>query len=186
MLTGALYAQDRILKYGHQELVVKIKEIAAEQILYKLPGTDSTLHSIAKKEVAAVIWQDGTIEVMENPSAVNEYSAKKLRAPLSDSLKFGLNRKNTIGIDFLSLSLGALSVWYERSILKGYIGIQVPVYLRFRNHLSNFYGVQRNHAVLASSPFTLTDLRYPNTGGVAANASDAFLVFWSASRSCKC
>jgi len=70
-LLSALRAQDQLFKKDNTKLDVKILEINPTEIKYKLfTYQDGPLIIISKKDVALIIYQNGTHEVINTPSEI--------------------------------------------------------------------------------------------------------------------
>jgi hypothetical protein len=133
--TSALVAQNTLIKYNGTSIPAAKIIIETNQIKYSDSTQDTLLHVVARNEIGAILRADGTIEVVYNQEPAEVFSSKKYKPLPTDSIRFGWNRKNTIGIDFLSLLTGAGCVWYERTFAKGYLGVQVPLYVGYRASL---------------------------------------------------
>ncbi|MFH2096207.1 MAG: hypothetical protein ABIJ16_10920 [Bacteroidota bacterium] len=60
IITSTIYTQDVIIKNDGEEWLVKVIELTGEEILFKEPGVDTVLYSIAISEVFMLKYEDGT------------------------------------------------------------------------------------------------------------------------------
>lgn len=138
------FAQDFIFKKDNSKIAAKIIEINPKEIKYiSLP--DSIQKSISKKEVAIIIYKDGSSEVIisepePEPLIYNirdlEKQAHYEKRRMLDSVKrakklsdkeISLKRKNYICINFFEFIDESIGVTYSRNILKNYAFIHLPI-----------------------------------------------------------
>lgn len=142
------YAQDQLFKKDNSKVDVKILEINQNEIKYKLfTYQDGPTITIAKKEVALIIYQNGIHEVInaeveapviETPMIVynNSYSYRPSPRVNQDSIdkaifKNLVSTKNLISFNVIEPINGSFSVNYIREFAHNYLHLYVPVSVGF-------------------------------------------------------
>ncbi|MBI3519864.1 MAG: hypothetical protein HY062_10970 [Bacteroidetes bacterium] len=146
-MAGAGFAQDQLFKKDNTKLEVKILEINPSEIKYKLfTYQDGPTISVAKKDVALIIYQNGVHEVINTPEAqpaatevpyvVYNYAYKPLPRINQDSINKAnfdklTSTKNTIFMNMLDPVNGCLNFSYFREFAKNSLNVYAPVSFGF-------------------------------------------------------
>lgn len=147
-LTSIGYAQDQLFKRDNSKLEVKILEINPTEIKYKLfTYQDGPTITIAKKDVALIIYQNGVHEVITSeaptppiqqptpqPTVVyNEYRSPRINYDSINDAKTKelLSTKNFISMNILDPMNGSVSISYMREFAMNYLHVYVPVSVGF-------------------------------------------------------
>lgn len=146
-LTSIGYAQDQLFKRDNSKLEVKILEINPTEIKYKLfTYQDGPTITIAKKEVALIIYQNGVHEVItvEAPAPVvqptpqpmvvyKEYTSPRINYDSINNAKTKdlLSTKNFISMNILEPMNGSFNISYMREFAMNYLHIYVPISVGF-------------------------------------------------------
>ena len=151
-LSSMSYAQDQLFKKDNSKVEVKILEINQDEIKYKLfTYQDGPIISIAKKEVALIIYQNGVHEVINTayqaPPTVmmynNDYSTSlMLLKHQKDSLKATrfkelTSTKNLVSFNGLGLFNSSISINYLREFWNNRFNIYVPISVGFAQPIFN-------------------------------------------------
>lgn len=142
------YAQDQLFKKDNSKVEVKILEINQTEIKYKLfTYQDGPTISIAKKEVALIIYQNGVHEVLNTvpePVPVTVYTGGYTYAPSvrinQDSIdqaafKALVSTKNLVSFNTMDPINGSFTINYIREFANNYLHVYVPVSVGFATPL---------------------------------------------------
>ncbi len=176
-LTSIGYAQDQLFKRDNSKLEVKILEINPTEIKYKLfTYQDGPTITIAKKDVALIIYQNGVHEVItaEAPTPTvqptpqpmviyNEYKAPRVNYDSINDAKIKdlISTKNFISMNVLEPINGSFNISYLREFAMNYLHVYVPVSVGF----STPYFTQISNTLFSGE-----------TGYYTANGKDYFDV----------
>lgn len=164
--SNVLQAQDQLFKKDNSKIEVKIIEINQNEIKYKLfTYQDGPTIIVSKKDVAMIIYQNGTHEVFnqtesKSPDFVVEKSPSfetvRKQTNIKDSIETAqlLSTKNLIAINLLEPINGCFNINYTCELLNNYVNIYVPVTVGFTTpflnqsmessfnpHLYNYYNI---------------------------------------------
>ncbi len=138
-LQGLIIAQDQIFKKDNSKVEAKILEINQNEIKYKLfTYQDGPTIIIAKKEVALIIYQNGTHEVItaaetqvpHTPSVI--YNNPINYSYNEDSIKkreFSnlISTKNIVFLNIIEPLNGSFGLSYMREFANNYLHAYVPI-----------------------------------------------------------
>ena len=183
-LTSIGYAQDQLFKRDNSKLDVKILEINPTEIKYKLfTYQDGPTITIAKKEVALIIYQNGVHEVIttEAPTPVvqptpqpivvyKEYISPRINYDSINDAKMKdlLSTKNYISMNILEPINGSFNISYLREFAMNYLHVYVPVSVGFTSphftQISNtlFTGYSESYAYSGKDYFSVSDFLFTN------------------------
>ena len=183
-LTSIGYAQDQLFKRDNSKLEVKILEINPTEIKYKLfTYQDGPTITIAKKEVALIIYQNGVHEVITieaptppiqptpQPTVVyNEYRSPRVNYDSIHDAKVKdlLSTKNFISMNILEPINGAFNISYMREFAMNYLHLYVPVSVGFTSprftQISNtmFTGNSVEYTAGGQNYFDVSDFMFSN------------------------
>lgn len=147
-LSSISYAQDQLFKKDNSKVEVKILEINQNEIKYKLfTYQDGPTISIAKKEVALIIYQNGVHEVLNTTpeaapqtpytvyasSSYNYPSTPRVNQDSIDKAVFNdlVRTKNLISFNTMDPINGSFSISYIREFANNYLHVYVPVSVGF-------------------------------------------------------
>lgn len=138
-----LFAQDQLFKKDNTKVEAKILEITPTSIKYKLFNyQDGPLIIVDKNEVAMIIYQNGTHEIIKsnevapNTTTIVYQDNSLLKARINDSLRLSkwnerTMYKNIVSVNFLSLYNMCAEISYMREIKKANMNIYVPLSFSF-------------------------------------------------------
>lgn len=137
------FAQDQLFKKDNSKTEIRVLEISADEIKYKLFNyQDGPTITVLKSEVALIIYQDGrhqTFQAQEpkpqQPVLIYSDEAAKRRLAnkrYRDSVKFEnyrevMSTKNLISLNLLEPLNGGFGISYLREFSNGSFHIYVPV-----------------------------------------------------------
>lgn len=136
--TFAGLAQDQLFKKDNSKFEVKVIEINETEVKYKLFSyQDGPTIIIAKKDVAMIIYQNGTHEVFNMPAtetktvvitqpAFTEIKPESIKTNSVNTEEL-LGTKNLIATNILEPINGTFNVSYLRELLNNYMNIYVPI-----------------------------------------------------------
>jgi hypothetical protein len=137
------FAQDILYKKDNTKIEAKILEITPTTIKYNLFNyQEGPLITIDKKEVAMIIYQNGTREIIKSDEPINNGNViiyreeNKNNLKIKDSLRVAewneiTQRNNIVSLNILSLFDSNFSVDYTREIKKANMQIYVPISVGF-------------------------------------------------------
>lgn len=141
-------AQDQLFKKDNSKLEVKVLEINENEVKYKLfTYQDGPTIIISKKDVAMIIYQNGTHEVFNAPAS--ETKTIVITQPTFTDIKTEPNQtnlvnteellstKNLISANVLEPINGTFSVSYLRELLNNYVNVYVPISVGFSRPFLN-------------------------------------------------
>lgn len=145
-----LFSQDQLFLKDNSKLEVKILEISSTDIKYKLFNNgDSSIISMLKKDVALIIYKNGTHEIIENQPEkiiVKEYvnvyinsDASKLsekeRIDAEERMQVKMERlastKNFVALNLLEPFNGCVGLVYLRELANNHLNLYVPINVGF-------------------------------------------------------
>lgn len=172
-ITGVTYAQDQLFKKDNTKLEVKILEINPTEIKYKLyTYQDGPTIVVLKKDVALIIYQNGTHEVITpapEPPTIVYYSPSAARSSSYHSRDSALfkqltSTKHLVSLNFLEPLNSTFSISYVTEFAKNYLNLYVPVSVGFStpyfsqttNSIFNntYYGYGSNGYMISDYKFT--------------------------------
>lgn len=142
-----LFSQDQLFKRDNTKLEVKILEVNPTEIKYKLFSyQDGPLMIVNKNDVAMIIYQNGTHEVMSTLTQtiiVNQpiysdryqFNRQEREEKINDrkeKFKALTKNKNIVGLNTLELLNGGVGLSYLREF-NPYISVYIPIYFGFSN-----------------------------------------------------
>ena len=138
LFTGILHSQDQLFKKDNSKFEVKVLEITPTEIKYKLFNyQDGPTITIAKSDVALVIYQNGVHEVFNsNPVETPPVIVYKEPVPteqkpvkLADSLRIKelLSTKSLLSFNVLDPLNGSIGVSYLREFAGNWLNVYVPL-----------------------------------------------------------
>ncbi len=131
------YSQDKIVKFDNSIIESKVLEVSDTAIKYKRSDNpDGPVYSISRKQLAVIIFQNGTVEVMNSkaPSSSSSYDEYRIRK--REERRELRPYRNIIGVDVFGMipgvnsfnanyGISSISVLYERRNKKGFMAHQV-------------------------------------------------------------
>ena len=144
-----LFSQDQLFKRDNTKLEVKILEVNPTEIKYKLFSyQDGPLMIVNKSDVALIIYQNGTHEVMSVPTqtgivnqpmmydryTLSNQRRKELSDAKKEKYKTLTTHKNIIGLNVLELMNSGIGLSYLREFNSTF-SMYVPVYIGFAQPL---------------------------------------------------
>ncbi|HLP51796.1 MAG TPA: hypothetical protein VK154_13000, partial [Chitinophagales bacterium] len=130
-ISPAMYAQDRIYTTKGDTFTGKIMEVWDTYIKYQKTGAPSGPYYVIRlSKIDSIIYADGHSE-----DIVLQLSRRRKPNHLTSN--------NTIAFDFLGPVSQSMTMWYERRVWNGRIGIRIPVYLCYgQNYSPGFHGMR--------------------------------------------
>ena len=181
-LSSINYAQDQLFKKDNSKVEVKILEINQNEIKYKLfTYQDGPTISIAKKEVALIIYQNGVHEVLNTTpeaapqtpytvytsSSYNYPSTPRVNQDSIDKAVFNdlVRTKNLVSFNTIDPINGTFSISYIREFANNYLHAYVPISVGFATPyltqaVNTLFSGNNYYNYNSSSYFSISDFKY--------------------------
>lgn len=133
IISSTAFAQDKFYKHGGEIISCEVVAVSYREIKFRLENKPtSPYHYIRKMKVDSVVLADGRSHSFRERT-------------LEESEPTHLRTKNTFSIDPLGLLASSVTVWYERRVWDGKLGIRIPLYLCFnQNYSPGFNVIEKN------------------------------------------
>lgn len=143
------FSQDQLFKKDNTKLMVKILEINPKEIVYKLFSyLDGPTITILKSDVALIIYQNGTHEVINSTlqtPIVKIAPDKKEEKNLN--LEAKLATKNSITFNVLEPLNGCIGLTYTRELVNHHFNVCIPINIGFTTPFMNQIFAQGDYSV---------------------------------------
>lgn len=138
-LVGNIYGQDQLFKKDNSKINVKVLEISETEIKYKqFNYLDGPTYIVAKKDVAMIIYQNGSHEVFNNKAEVavlNKDNSTETQKKFEEVqlAKFNdlVSTKNLVSLNILEPMNGTFSLNYLREIANNLFHVYIPIGVGF-------------------------------------------------------
>lgn len=162
-VTAKGFSQDQLFKKDNTKLMVKIFEINPTEIVYKLFSyPDGPKITILKSEVALIIYQNGTHEVINSTShaPIVKVVAPSNKEEKNLNLETKLSTKNNITINLLEPVNGCIGLTYTRELVNHHFNVCIPIIVGITTPFVNQAFANADYSVSYKYDHLVSDFKF--------------------------